>query len=132
MSVDSKVNNIITCQEAWEIITQDENSILIDVRTEAEWKSVGKPKLNNPNQLLLNSLKTSPSMLFNKDFMEILLQKTANKSKKFFLCRYGIRSAESCQLALNNGIKDCYNLIDGFDGNDSGPGWQRSKLPIEF
>ena len=111
MSVDSKVNNIITCQEAWEIITQDENSILIDVRTEAEWKSVGKPKLNNPNQLLLNSLKTSPSMLFNKDFMEILLQKTANKSKKFFLCRSGIRSAESCQLALNNGIKDCSQCL---------------------
>ena len=132
MLVDIPVNNIITCQDAWKIITYDENSILIDVRTEAEWKSVGKTKLINPNQLLLNSLKISPSMLFNEDFMEVLLQKIAQKSKKFFLCRYGVRSAEGCRLALSNGITDCYSLIDGFDGNDHGPGWKGSNLPVEF
>jgi len=131
MLVDNPVNNIITCEDAWKIIKHDENSILIDVRTEAEWKSVGKPKLH-PHKLLLNSLKISPSMLFNEDFIEVLLQKTADKSKKFFLCRYGVRSAEGCRLALINGITDCYSLIDGFDGNEHGPGWKGSNLPVQF
>lgn len=122
----------ISCKNAWKIIIADKQSILIDVRTEFEWQNVGKPKLEISNQLLLNSFKIYPLMSLNEDFVKVLLQKTAYKSKKFFLCRYGSRSHEACKLALENGIEDCYNLVDGFDGNEHGSGWKKSNLPIEF
>ena len=125
------VDNVF-CQDAWNILSTDRKSILIDVRTDFEWKTVGKPKLNHSNQLLLNSLKIYPLMTLNEEFIKILLQETAHKSKKFFLCRYGSRSSTACMLSLANGIKDCYNLFDGFDGNENGPGWKGSNLPIEF
>jgi hypothetical protein len=120
----------ILCQEAWEVLIKEDDSILVDVRSDFEWQNVGIPKLLNKKQLLLNSLKLYPLMTFNPNFVKILLENIANKSKIFFLCRYGARSLEACQIASKNGLDGCYNLIDGFDGNEYGPGWKKSELPF--
>jgi rhodanese-related sulfurtransferase len=122
----------ILCQDAWKILENDPDAILVDVRTEFEWQNVGKPGVTNMHQLLLNSLKIYPLMTFNENFIKILLKNTQNKSKVFFLCRYGSRSSEAAKLAHLNGIDNCYNVIDGFDGNEHGAGWHGSKLPVVF
>jgi rhodanese-related sulfurtransferase len=70
-------------------------------------------------------------MSLNQNFIKILLEETANNSKRIFLCRYGARSLDACNLALANGVDNCYNIIDGFDGNQFGPGWQVAGLPVE-
>lgn len=124
--------NSITALEAFEILTLDQNSLLVDVRCDIEWQNTGKPKPPRSDQLLLNSIKLAPLMHINQSFIETLLEKASSKSKKIFLCRYGIRSLNCSNLALQNGLDNCYNIIDGFDGNEFGPGWKLSKLPIEF
>jgi rhodanese-related sulfurtransferase len=122
----------ILSSNAWDLLENDPNSLLIDVRTDVEWQSVGKPQLTREKQLLLNSLKLYPLMNFNKDFVTVLERFAAGKSKLFFLCRYGSRSFEASSLAIKNGFDNCYNIIDGFDGNEYGLGWRNSKLPIEL
>lgn len=34
----------ITPQEAWDLLVQNPNAVLVDVRTEAEWRFVGGPR----------------------------------------------------------------------------------------
>lgn len=122
----------ILCQDAWKILIDDPDTLLVDVRTEFEWQNVGKPKLINIHQLLLNSLKIYPLMTFNENFNKILLANAKNKSKVFFLCRYGSRSSEAAKMAHLNGLDNCYNMIDGFEGNEYGPGWLKNNLPVAF
>ena len=125
------VENIL-CIDAWQFLEQDTSCVLIDVRTDHEWKIAGKPKLVHRKQLLLNSLKLYPSMALNESFISVLLEKVQGRSKKFFLCRYGSRSESAVRIACHQGVKGCFNLIDGFEGNSSGLGWAGSGLPIEF
>jgi rhodanese-related sulfurtransferase len=118
----------ITCNQSWDIFLTDKHATLIDVRTQAEWHNFGIPQLEHA-PVILNSLKLYPDMSFNTDFMTILLQEIASKSKIFFLCRYGSRSSEAANLALEHGVKNCYNLVDGWSGNEFGLGWEQSGLP---
>jgi rhodanese-related sulfurtransferase len=122
----------ILCQDASRMLSDDPFSLLVDVRTEFEWLNLGKPKLTNMQQLLLNSLKIYPLMTFNENFNKILLESAKNKSKVFFLCRYGSRSSEAAKLAHLSGIDNCYNIVDGFEGNEYGLGWLKSNLAITF
>lgn len=122
----------VLCQQAWEMLLKDDQSVLIDVRSQAEWQIVGKPQLTHPKQLVLNSLKLSPLMVMNENFTDILLNAVKDKTRKFFLCRYGVRSYTATQIAIRNGLSECYNLSDGFEGNATGPGWLGTNLPIEL
>jgi rhodanese-related sulfurtransferase len=125
------VNNIL-CKEAWDILNNDPNALLVDVRTDFEWKNIGTPYVVNTHQLLLNSIKLYPQMNYNPEFIKVLLENANDRSKIFFLCRYGQRSLDSCNLAFQHGLDICYNLVDGFDGNEHGLGWKGSSLPIKF
>ncbi|MFK8040478.1 MAG: rhodanese-like domain-containing protein [Rickettsiaceae bacterium] len=112
---------------------QDVSARLIDVRTETEWIEYGYPDLKENVSCLLLSLYMSPKFDINIDFDKKLTINIQNKDTYLlFLCKSGQRSALAGQNAVNLGYVNCYNIVDGFSGNQYGMGWKNSNLPIKF
>ncbi|MGI9544231.1 MAG: rhodanese-like domain-containing protein [Cyclobacteriaceae bacterium] len=85
-------------------LVDDPNAVLIDVRTEAEYKEGYIPGT------LLIDYKASGF----RDKIEEL-----DKSKNYYLyCRSGARSASACRIMAENGFKELYNLSGGILGWD--------------
>ena len=102
--------------------------ILIDVRTEREWETVGKP---DGDQIGLKtyfvSIKNNEGSI-NGNFVNDIL--SLNIEKEFeiaFICKSGVRSALASDMLSHENYK-CINVVDGFEGNE---GWLNSKLPLK-
>ena len=106
-----------------------ENSYLVDVRTDEEWKNVGVPDLSNiDKKVIFLSWRLAPSMDLNKEFIPTLTGLITNKnSMLYFLCRSGSRSAKAAEAALNAKYKLSYNIMYGFEGELMG--WKALNLP---
>lgn len=138
--MSSKVLHIDS-QKAWDILSREEESCLVDVRTEAEWMFVGVPNLKKINKkLVLISWLEFPQMNLNPTFIEDLTSLIKNKfAKLFFICRSGGRSAHAAEYAEKHGFKNCYNILDGFEGGidekskhrNEVSGWRFNNLPWE-
>lgn len=119
----------ITSQEAYVLLKEQDNAVLVDVRTENEWKSVGYPKLD-ANQVVLLSVRSWPDMSINPEFLVKLQEKIHDKDGLLlFICRSGGRSAEAASYCLSKGYVNCYNVVDGFEGGMISKGWKRNNLP---
>ena len=113
-----------------ELIEYSNNSkcILIDVRTEREWETVGKP---DGDQIGLKtyfvSIKNNEGSL-NGNFVNDLLSRTIEEGLEMaFICKSGVRSALASDMLSHEDYK-CINVVDGFEGNE---GWLNSKLPLK-
>lgn len=131
-----KVTNLFSF-EAWEKLKATSN-YLIDTRTKEEIAFVGIPDLEGLSSHYLSlELAFYPGMKINDKFIDILKSTIENKEQElFFICRSGVRSAMASELAANSGYTNCYNIIDGFEGElDSNSqrnniaGWKFNKLP---
>ncbi|WP_342225094.1 rhodanese-like domain-containing protein [Rickettsia endosymbiont of Urophora cardui] len=127
------VQNICS-KEAYNMLVSNNNTFLVDVRTEEEWKNVGVPSLSNKNNVIFLSWQLSPFMELNKDFEDRFLSIIDDKMSNiiFFLCRSGHRSLMAANFMANVGYKNCYNIIDGFEGNLQNKGWKQNNLPWQF
>lgn len=104
---------------------------LVDVRTQAELYWVGRV----PGSVYVE-WNTYPGGTFNADFLAQLAE-VANKDKPvMFLCRSGGRSHFAAVLATQAGYAECYNVLEGFEGDkdaqghrNSVSGWRRAGLP---
>ena len=141
--MDSNEIKQISSNEAFEEINNNVGALLIDVRSELEWKKIGIPDLGDLNEnLVLLELQSMPSMEYNQNFLveleEVLNDKNVNNV--MFICKAGVRSqaaaVQSMGVLLNNNksIKIC-NISDGFEGKgfsifgDKASGWKNSGLP---
>jgi len=128
--------------EAWRILRESQDAVLVDVRTRAEWGFVGIPDLNTINKkVVLQEWQNFPSMERQADFETVVVQQLqgveANKSAPvFFLCRSGARSMAAAIALSMAGYENCYNVKDGFEGpvdeaghRGSQAGWKASDLP---
>ncbi len=130
---------------AFEIIENDYNSIIIDVRTFEEFNFVGFIDLSavedGNKKLLMLPWRLYPQMDYNPNFRRILEEFLNNnfsnpvEVKMFFVCRSGGRSNEAAAYFANLGYKHCHNIIGGFEGelnqeNKRGKinGWKTSNL----
>lgn len=127
------VQNICS-KEAYNMLVSNNNTFLVDVRTEEEWKNVGVPSLSNKNNVIFLSWQLSPFMELNKDFEDRFLSIMDDKMSNiiFFLYRSGHRSLMAANFMANLGYKNCYNIIDGFEGNLQNKGWKQNNLPWQF
>lgn len=134
----------ISAKDAFELLKNNQNSVLVDVRTFEEFNFVGcvNPASFN-NRMVLLPWQLFPEMKENPEFadnLEASLQKVFNKegnqdSHIFFICRTGARSNAAAGFAINLGYKNCYNVTSGFEGdlNEIGQrgkinGWKASGL----
>ena len=105
------------------------NKVLLDVRTQEEWDSVGKPdgdKLNLKTYFL--EIKRDSFFDFVNEF------KTFNISRDheiLVICKSGERSQISAELLFKENYKTI-NISDGFEGSIEGEGWINCGLPVKF
>jgi rhodanese-related sulfurtransferase len=125
-------------KESWELLAQNSNAILVDVRTPAEWAFVGRPDLSDlAKQPVLLSWQLFPSMQVNPDFVDELKSENIEPDAPIlFLCRSGTRSRFAAIALTAQGFSRCYNIASGFEG-DPDPqkhrgtvnGWKVDGLP---
>ena len=136
--------NEISATDAFSILVNDSNSILIDVRTPEEITFVGFPdKSEIDDRLILLPWKLFPDMRMNPQFTttltESLKQEFGDNTlnvKLFFMCRSGARSEQAAYHATTLGFENCYNITSGFEGDidfnghrSNVNGWKASNLP---
>jgi rhodanese-related sulfurtransferase len=110
------------------------NSVVLDVRTEEEWKGVGKPDAESLNsKTFFISLLLGPDRQKNENFIKDFLQKKISKKDNILvICRSGVRSMAAAKLLQQEGYKNLINISDGFEGNPAtGDGWKKSNLPCK-
>lgn len=119
--------------EAYEILKSAPGARLVDVRTRAEIDWVGKV----PGAVEIEWL-SYPSMKPNPNFMAALEQQVDKESLVLFLCRSAHRSHAAAVVATQAGFADCYNILEGFEGDKSSSnqrgianGWRKAGLPWE-
>lgn len=126
----------LTPEQAWERLESDEQTVLVDVRTRAEWTFVGVPDLSGiGKQAVPLEWTTFPEGAVNQGFLEGLRDQVPPDAPVLFLCRSGGRSAAAADAATAAGWTDAYNVLDGFEGpvDEQGhravSGWKTSDLP---
>jgi rhodanese-related sulfurtransferase len=117
--------------EAFEIMQHAPGAKLVDIRTRAELYWVGRI----PGSIEIE-WQSFPGMQLNPHFLNQLEQQVEKEALTLFICRSGARSHGAATLATQNGWNDCYNVIEGFEGdkdqhghrNVTG-GWRAARLP---
>ena len=103
--------------------------ILLDVRTQEEWDSVGKPdgdKIGLKTYFL--EIKRDSFFDFTKEFKDFRINQD---SEILVICKSGERSQITAELLSRENYKTI-NISDGFEGSTEGVGWINSGLPIKF
>ena len=105
------------------------NKVLLDVRTQGELDSVGKPdgdKIGLKTYFL--EIKRDSFFDFTKEFKDFRINQD---SEILVICKSGERSQISAELLSRENYKTI-NVSDGFEGSTEGVGWINSGLPIKF
>jgi rhodanese-related sulfurtransferase len=124
--------------EAWEMLSKEENAVMIDVRTMPEWAFVGMPDLSSlGKQPVRLSWQLFPTMDLDEQFTEKLSGAVEDKEQPLlFICRSGARSASAAAAMAALGYSRCYNVAGGFEGDPDMNrhrgqvnGWKADGLP---
>ena len=121
----------LTPAEAHELWRNVPGARLVDVRTRAEWDYVGRIPGATEIELL-----TYPGNRPNPAFVAELEKQAEKSVPVLFICRSGGRSHNAAMVATQAGYADCYNVLEGFEGdrdaqghrNTTG-GWRAAGLP---
>jgi len=123
----------LTPREANEIWQLAPGAKLVDVRTRAEWDWVGR--IAGAVEI---EWMTYPEMKANPNFLAQLKTQVDHESLVMFLCRSGQRSHSAAAAATQAGWSDCYNVLEGFEGERDTRqqrgqigGWRHAGLPWE-
>jgi rhodanese-related sulfurtransferase len=112
----------LTPREAYDIWRTAPGAQLIDVRTRAELDWVGRI----PGAIEIEWL-TYPANKLNEHFITQLRQAADRESLQLFICRSGQRSNAAARAATEAGFADCYNVLEGFEGDKDASG-QRNRV----
>jgi len=112
----------LTPDEANTILQSAPGAKLVDVRTRAEIDWVGKV----PGAVEIEWM-SYPGMKPNPNFLASLEQQVDKESLVLFLCRTAQRSHAAAALATQNGYADCYNILEGFEGDKNGSNQRNAK-----
>ena len=128
--------------DAYTLLKGDASSVLVDVRTQAEWTYVGTPELQALGKTpLFLEWQAYPSMAVDANFtvrLEELLRSAGVErgASLMFLCRSGARSRQAAIAMTGAGWGPCFNVSDGFEGPLDGSrrrggvsGWKAGGLP---
>jgi rhodanese-related sulfurtransferase len=121
----------LTPREAYEVLQRAPGATLIDVRSKAELDWVGRI----PGAVELE-WASYPGMQRNPHFIDHLKKQVDPEALLLFICRSGPRSHFAAAAATEAGFADCYNVLEGFEGEkDAGGrrntvgGWRAAGLP---
>ena len=134
--------NLLSPQEAYDIIQHDSRSLLVDIRSNMEYLFVGHPKgavhvswIDEPDW------EVNPN--FVKEIRQLMLggvscDQDSGCPPVILICRSGKRSKEAGELLLQSGLKNICHIDEGFEGDlddnhhrSSIGGWRFQGLPWE-
>lgn len=126
----------ITPQQSWKLLSENPDAVLVDVRTDAEWKWVGVPDLTGLGREVV-FVEWNTAQGRNENFVADLIAAgvTPGERPVIFLCRSGVRSISAAEAATAAGIAPSYNVLEGFEGqlDETGhrgvTGWRAEGLP---
>ena len=117
--------------EALALLQEAPGAKLVDVRSRAELDWVGRI----PGAVEIE-WQSYPGMRPNPDFLAHLASQVDTESLVMFLCRSGGRSHQAAATATQSGYPDCYNILEGFEGDKDATGhrgtkggWKAAGLP---
>jgi rhodanese-related sulfurtransferase len=131
----------LSSQQAWELLQEHPNAVLIDVRSEMEFLFVGHPVgaihvpwIDEP------TWKVNPN--FATEVRKVILggvsPEKGGSVPIVLICRSGKRSLEAGEALIKDGLTEIYNIEDGFEGEldhqhrrSSIGGWRHAGLPWE-
>ena len=123
-------------KQAWKILQENPDAILLDVRSKVEFDYVGHPvgAVHVP-------LQEFPDWQTDPDFSQKVIELLGTASRNvtvLTLCRSGKRSMLAAQLLEAQGYKDTVNIAEGFEGDPDENrhrgnvnGWRYHGLPWE-
>jgi len=125
----------VTPTEAHALLQGNPAIKLVDVRTKAERDWVGMVDLP-PAQHLFVQWNLYPEGQPNPDFIAQLSALAKPDDTLLFLCRSGVRSRHAAKLASEQGYDNCFDILEGFEGNKDSAGhrktiegWCKAGLP---
>ena len=130
----------ITAVDAWQLCQQEPRTLLIDVRSSMEFLFVG-----HPQGAVHVPWIDEPDWVINKNFVTDVrklalggLNESTDDVPIVLICRSGNRSGEAGKVLIEAGIKNVYNIDEGFEGElddnhrrSSIGGWRYHDLPWE-
>ncbi len=128
----------LTPQQAWDMLASEPASVLVDVRTNAEWAYVGIPDLADlGKQPVFVPWIVFPTMKLNTDFTAMVSSAGRGPDDALvFICRSGQRSKAAAGTMTQVGYSRCYNVDKGFEGDADAAkhrglinGWKVDGLP---
>lgn len=123
-------------KQAWKMLQDNPNAILLDVRSKVEFDYVGHPvgAVHVP-------LQEFPDWQTDPDFSQKVIELLGTASRDvtvLTICRSGKRSMLAAQLLEAQGYKDTVNIAEGFEGDPDENrhrgnvnGWRFHGLPWE-
>ncbi|MFI6871403.1 rhodanese-like domain-containing protein [Nocardia sp. NPDC050406] len=128
----------ITPKQAWDLLRDNPNAVLVDVRTEAEWRFVGVPDtspIGRPTALIEWVDVTGARNIRFEDQLKQALADRDEDAPVIFICRSGQRSIGAATTATALGVTPSFNVVEGFEGaldaqgHRGGSGWRAEGLP---
>jgi rhodanese-related sulfurtransferase len=117
--------------EAYHLMQEAIRAQLVDIRSRAELDWVGR--IPGATEI---ELRTYPGMQPNPGFLNQLAEQVDKTLPVLFICRSGSRSNQAAIMATQSGFADCYNILEGFEGDrdEQGQrgktsGWKAAGLP---
>ena len=125
----------LSLDEAWKMMADTPEAVMIDVRTTAEWNYVGQPDLASiDKQLRCVEWNTFPDGSRNPRFVEEATAGLDPSQQLILICRSGARSRAAAQALRAAGCTRTYNVTAGFEGELDANGhrtggWKGAGLP---
>lgn len=132
----------VTPSQCWRMVSEEPGTLLVDVRTTAEWAYVGGPELpEGEASIVRQQWQVFPHMEVDSEFAARLEEQLAHagadkETSLCFLCRSGVRSLAAAKAMTQAGYKNSYNIAGGFEGDLDGEGhrgrsngWKAAGLP---
>ena len=136
MTTDPSYAGDLDPRDAWRLLESEPRAALIDVRTDAEWRAVGVPRLDALGKAPLLVEWQDAAGGLNRSFVdEVKAQGLPTDAPVLLLCRSGVRSRAAAIALTRAGFKTCINVADGFegppgpDGRRTVAGWKVEGLP---
>lgn len=121
-------------KQAWQLMQQNSEAVLIDVRTKMEHTFVGHP----PGAVLI-PWKEFPDWQLNSAFVDDVKKVVPDLAAPvLLLCRSGQRSMDAAKVLEASGYRHLVNIVEGFEGplddhkhRGNKGGWRFHGLPWE-
>ena len=127
----NKMIKQIPSKEIKNYVINNPKCVLLDVRTEEEWKTDGKPdgdKIGLKTYFLtIQFSDKSFNENFEKEFNNL---KIKDDFEILTMCMGGVRSQAAAELITKKNYKTS-NISDGFLGNNENTGWKANNLPVK-